>query len=45
MRIIKFDLTTEEAILFLAFLLLIAYFVLLTLSKFVVKIKVCLFGK
>ena len=45
LRIIKLEITVEEAILLVSFLLLAVYFVLLTLSTFLDKVKICLFGK
>lgn len=45
MRIFKFELTSEEAVLLITFLLLIVYFVLMILAQFVTKIKNFLYGK
>lgn len=45
MRILKLEETSGEAILLVAFLLLVTYFVLLTLSTFLGRVKTCLFGK
>lgn len=45
MKILRFEVSGEEAILLVGFLILVAYFVLLTLSTFLDKVKICLFGK
>jgi len=45
LRIVKAQISIPEAILLISFLLLVVYFVLLTLSTFLDKLKICLFGK
>lgn len=45
LKAITFDLTLQEMILIITFLVLVAYFVLLTLSTFLVGLKNYMFGK